>query len=176
MGAMLCCCQETRYQGINRNVFILATSNGRQMLELSSTIQLLFKKKTIEFEIPALVIPSTTSSHNPHYENTQVLQNALLRMFTYKNLPKRPVRFRNIRRRYLHRRDTNEHKEEHLVENPEYAFGRFAYVIILGACVQVNEKRFELITSSNLYDLSSGGKEYISILSMLCEGDYSTSR
>jgi len=195
---------------IGRDEVILATLNGRNMWEWASTIQWL-GTKPIEDKIPLFSQPSTTSSHNEHYEDPQVLQSVLLKMFTYKNLPNKPVTYDNTNRHdidydfdYETVSDISEAESDmgsvadsevdsesesdpktkldskpktiSVVENHEYAFGRFAYVTIVGACVQVNEKCFEMIISSNLYDLSSGGKEYNSILSMLCEGDYSTSR
>jgi len=206
-----------------RDEVILATLNGRNMWEWASAIQWLGTKPTEEV-IPLFYKPSTTRSHNKHYEDSQVLQTVLLKMFTYKNLPNIPVTYYNTEHvppakmfNFDHETESdisevesnsgsvvesgdlgsevegddlgsevesnfdcetkfNSKPEVPFVENHEYAFGKFAYDTILGACVQVNEKCFEMITSSNLYDLSSGGREYNSILSMLCEGDYSTSR
>jgi len=66
---------------------------------------------------------------------------------------------------------------ELIIDNHAHTFGLFAYIVLVGTCVHVNEKCFELITSSNLYDISSqvtwkGNSPF----SMLCEGDYNSSR
>lgn len=62
-----------------------------------------------------------------------------------------------------------------MIGNCAHAFGLFAYSVLVGACVHVNEKCFELITSSNLYDISSQVTwKGSSIFAMLCEGQYNS--
>jgi len=254
-------------EGENRDEVILATSNGREMWEWAACIQWL-GTTPIKEEIPLFHEASTIHHHNKHYEDTDVLQNVLLKMFTYKNLPDNPTSFEDVAR-FNHAQkhrvlsciyypinflrqldepgddsniyneesdedddssiyteesneddnsniyneesdedddsniyneesdeedDCNIHNEEsnvdiknHIhneesdenvdIENHAHAFGLFAYIVLVGTCVQVNEKCFELITSSNLYDISSQVTwKGNSPLSMLCEGDYNSSR
>jgi len=218
----------TGLEGVNRDEVILATSNGREMWEWASCIQWL-GNIPIEEKIPLFQEASTICQHNKHYEDTYVLQSVLLKMFTYKNLPKNPTSFEHLARfdntdkhhvlHFVHyprnfflpldkpNVDSNIYNQEsdedddfniyneesdedddsnifneevdeiEEIENHAHAFGLFAYIVLVGACVQVNEKCFELITSSNLYDISSqvtwkGNSPF----SMLCEGDYNSSR
>jgi len=228
----------------HKDEVVLATTDGRSMWEWASTIQWL-GTKPVEEGIPLFYEASTTWNHNEHYENPAVLQTALLKIFTYKKIPKQPVTFDQIAaiaRHYPYLSyisypvDFFEVKENNLtefqdyentesddeeresdgsntlnnsidfqecddsessdssnveegsslkskvlstrnVENHEYLFGLFAYLVLVGSCVQVNEKCFELITSTHFYDLSTQAKwKGNSPFSMLCEGDYNTSR
>jgi len=214
-------------QETHRDEVIFATSNGREMWEWASCINWL-GTTPIEEKIPLFYEASTTINHNEHYEDSKVLQNALLRMFTYTNLPKKSVTFEELARvnneqrhqvfMYIHYPDDffplevdSDHDDDSnndsslsllnqnrdalnddlencniqppsedqipIIENHVHTFGLFAYIVLVGACVHVNEKCFELITSTNLYDLSSqvtwkGNSPF----SMLCEGDYNPSR
>jgi len=192
------------------NDVILATSNGREMWEWASCIQWLGTNPK-EKKISRPIEPDCIAMHSQYYEDSQVLQDALIEMFTYKNLPQSPVRFEDIARinqepgyrgsllNYISYPDdfpsrldpiedqqksddsiiktTIDPGESPIVENPPQLFGVFAYLVLVGACVHVNEKCFELITSSNLYDVSSivtwkGNSPF----SMLCEGQYSSAR
>jgi len=162
-------------QAINRDKVILATSNGREMWEWATCIQWLGTTPKEE-EIPYIRTPMTIRDHNEHYEDAEVLQTALLKMFTYKNLPTKPVSVLNA---YLHRRytETGDDSDSKIIENNVGAFRQFIYSVLVGTCVHVNEKCFELITSTALYDIPSLKTHSGNTpLSMLCEGDYNSSR
>jgi len=215
-------------QQVSSDELILATSNGREMWEWASLCQWLGTAPKEE-NIPLFHEASTIADHNEHYEEAEVLQNALLKIFTYKNLPNNPISFEelasiNVKQKHhvfmyaeypdddkYQTDDTDddtilidgmdndnkshsaneddedacneikdfiiENTPEVIIENHAHTFGLFAYIVLVGACVHVNEKCFELITSSNLYDISSqvvwkGNSPF----SMLCEGDYNPSR
>lgn len=56
-------------------------------------------------------------------------------------------------------------------------FGNFVHSSIIGSCVHVNEKCFELLLSADMYDISTTPtNEGNSALSMLCEGNYNKFR
>jgi len=211
-------------QGTDMDEVIFATSNGREMWEWASCVQWLGTTPKEE-KIPFIDEPDCITMHNKHYEDAEVLQNALLRMFTYKNLPQKPITFEAIVRIINRVSDREQHmlspaflyypddffpqsdevdneiqsfsiedreesedmiadgvietspEDKIVIENRAQIFGLFAYIVLVGACVHVNEKCFELITSSNLYDLSSQVTwKGNSILSMLCEGQYNSAR
>jgi len=159
-------------QEINRDEIILATSNGRQMWEWASCIQWLGTTPE-EDNIPRFSFPCTTNNHNEHYEDAEVLQTVLLKMFTYKNLPKEPTTVMNSSNYFRHN-ETNDEFGKNSIE----AFQLFIYSVLVGTCIHVNEKCFELITSTALYDIPSLKQNSGSNtpLSMLCEGDYHSSR
>jgi len=158
-----------------RNEIILGTSNGREMWEWASCIRWLGINPTEE-KIPFVPRASTINSHDKYYEDAEVLQDVLLKMFTYKNLPKEPIVTGHNNAEFYGNPHHRELADE-FIENQALTFQMFAYSVLVGACVHVNEKCFELITSSNLYNISSLGVERGNTpLSMLCEGDYNTSR
>jgi len=188
-------------QGMDRDEVILATSNGRDMWEWASYIQWLGTTPKEE-KIPLFPEPDSVTMHNEHYEDSEVLQNVLLKLFTYRNLPQKPISFEDLVRVHIERRyaflphaflyypdgffsrdDFNNvtiiddsTADPHIV-NSARTFALFAYIVLVGACVHVNEKCFELITSSNLYDISSQVTwKGNSIFSMLCEGQYNSAR
>jgi len=181
-------------QGRNKDEVILATSNGREMWEWASCVRWLGTTPKEE-NIPLFAEPVGVADHNMHYENSEVLQDAILKMFTYKNLPTNPVSFEDIARidkarhrifyqitypsGFLSQEVIRSEPEDqiHITENHAHTFGLFAYIVLMGACIHVNEKCFELITSSDLYDISSQVNwKGNSPLSMLCEGKYKSSR
>jgi len=82
-------------QGTDMDEVIFATSNGREMWEWASCVQWLGTTPKEE-KIPFIDEPDCITMHNKHYEDAEVLQNALLRMFTYKNLPQKPITFEAI--------------------------------------------------------------------------------
>jgi len=195
-------------QGMKRDEVILAASNGREMWEWASCIQWLGTTPKEE-HIPLFREASSIDDRNKHYVDADVLQNALLKIFSYKNLPNNPISFLELARanreqkhnvlsyaNYPHdffspddshspfrshyeESDDNvdDNEVELMIENHAHTFGLFAYIILVGTCVHVNEKCFELITSSSLYNISSQAPwKGNSPLSMLCEGDYNSSR
>jgi len=210
-------CSISGKRGTDRDEVILATSNGREMWEWASCIQWL---GTIprEERIPLFPEPDCINMHDNNYENSDVLQNVLLKMFTYKNLPQNPINFEdlarvdmeaeynvldfvyhpndfflqtddrqslsNLRRNFSRTGNTIKSNSESpsegdniVIQNRAQIFGLFAYIVLVGACVQVNEKCFEMITSSNLYDISSQVTwKGNSPLSMLLEGKYDSAR
>jgi len=90
-------CSISGKRGTDRDEVILATSNGREMWEWASCIQWL---GTIprEERIPLFPEPDCINMHDNNYENSDVLQNVLLKMFTYKNLPQNPINFEDLAR------------------------------------------------------------------------------
>ena len=193
-------------QGMKRDEVILATSNSREMWEWASCIQWLGTTPKEE-SIPLFHEAASISDHDEHYVDADVIQNVLLKIFSYKNLPNNPISFlelakanrehrvlvyANYPRDFFSQENTayynsrnNEKTDnevddnmiEPTIENHAHTFGLFAYIVLVGTCVHVNEKCFELITSSSLYDISSQASwKGNSPFSMLCEGDYNSSR